>query len=321
MEVSVALCTYNGARFIEQQLHSILAQTRPVDEIVLSDDGSGDDTVAIARGVLAAAPAPPRFILLRSEKPGGVTANFERACVASTGELIALSDQDDVWAPGKIATMVEQFELRDDLAMLFTDARLVDGDGADLGHQLFEALEVRTADLAALRDGHALATLLRRNLVTGATAVFRRSLLDVAVPFDPNWLHDEWLAVLAAASSRIDWMPHTLIDYRQHGSNQVGVAVPTLRYKLGRLVEKRGDRTVRLADRTRALLQRMRQAGLPGTELVEGKLRLESARAALPADRIRRLIPILRAARGGSYARFASRGRADMLRDLLQSSA
>jgi hypothetical protein len=216
--------------------------------------------------------------------------------------------------------MLGVFASRTDLQLLFSDARLVDDRGDHLGLNLFEALEITPGALASVRDGRAFGTLLRRNLVTGATVVFRRELMDLAAPFPALWLHDEWLAILAAAGGGIDWMPDRLIDYRQHGANEVGVAAPTVLYKIRRMFEPRGDRVAGLALRTDALVNRLRAMDQPGVELAERKLLLESARARLPRARVLRIVPILKAARGGAYARFASRGRADMLRDLLQGA-
>ena len=315
--ISVALCTHNGGRFIEQQLRSILAQSRRPDEVILSDDASSDDTVAIARAVLEAGGVA--FRVLENAPALGVTANFEQAVLATSGELIALSDQDDVWMPDRLATMAREFD-RPGLLLLFTDATLVDESGVPLPHSLFDSLELRPATLAAIRSGDAFGTLLRRNVVTGATVLFRRELLDTAVPFERGWLHDEWLAILAAAREGIDWNAGRLIDYRQHGSNQVGVAKPTLGYKITQVLAPRGRRTEGLAARSLALAQRLRDHGLAGAELAEEKHRLEAARAALPAGRLARVLPILRAARGGAYGRYASRGPADMLRDLLQGA-
>ena len=318
--VSVALCTYNGAPYVRQQLVSILAQTVPPAEVIVSDDGSTDRTVELVRAVWERQRPPGTTLrLLVNETPLGVVRNFEQAMGACAGEVIALSDQDDMWRPDKLELMLAQFGARPDLGVLFTDARLVDDDGQPFG-SLFAALEISSADLAAFGSGAAFGTLLRRNLATGATMLLRRSLLDAARPFPAIWVHDEWLAILAAATSTIDWLPERLIDYRQHSRNQIGAAKPTLRRKISKVLEPRADRYELLAARADVLVERLDELGADPAviELARRKAAHERFRAALPASRPRRVRAVLAADRAGDYAAFSSRGRADVLRDLLQ---
>jgi glycosyltransferase involved in cell wall biosynthesis len=321
--VSVALCTHNGELYIEEQLRSILAQTVPPCEVVVSDDASTDRTLKIVDDVWRALPNAPRLIVLPNTTALGVTANFEQAVSVCTGDLIALSDQDDVWVPGRLEAVIAKFESQSGLNLVFSDARLVTETGEPLGFSLFEALEISAADLTAMRSGDAFATLLRRNLVTGATVVFRRTLLKDAAPFPPTWVHDEWLAIIAAATGEVDWTPQELVDYRQHGANQIGVTAPTLRYKVGRVLEPRGERNRLLALRTSALLERLTALGVrqPLVELTRGKSAHETFRASLPGNRILRILPVLTEALTGNYRRFSSRGRADVIRDLVQPAS
>ncbi|MEP6480450.1 MAG: glycosyltransferase family 2 protein [Rhodoglobus sp.] len=319
--VSVALCTHNGARFVVEQVRSILEQSEPPSQVVISDDASTDDTVALVEGLWASLTPDraPELLILRNAVALGVTRNFQQAAEACTGDLVALCDQDDIWRPERLERMVDVFETSPDLGLLFTDARLIDATGTDLGLSLFDALEVRDADLEEIRRGDAFGVLLRRNLVTGATVVFRRTLLDSASPFDPAWVHDEWLAILAAAVSRVDWLHDSLIGYRQHGGNQIGVAAPNLRYKVARVFEPRGDRYTGLAGRAGHLLQRLEvlAAVPPVLDAARAKLLHQERRAQLPAARPARVIPVLREAATGRYRRFSSQGNLDILRDLL----
>jgi len=101
--VSVALCTYNGAAYLGEQLDSIVAQSRPPDELVVCDDGSTDGTVGLLQAFVPEAPFPVR--LYRNERNRGFAKNFERAISLCTGDFIALSDQDDVWKPEKLARL------------------------------------------------------------------------------------------------------------------------------------------------------------------------------------------------------------------------
>lgn len=321
LTVSVALCTYNGAVFVEEQLRSILAQTVPVDQIVVADDGSSDATLEIVDRVLST-PGAPEHVVLTGSEPLGVSANFQRAIAATTGDLVALSDQDDVWHQFKIERMRAVFEDQQGVLLAFSDGELIDGAGVSTGGGLFHQLEVTDDSLKRIESGQAFPELLRRNIVTGATVVFRRKLVDAAFPFPPYWIHDEWLAILAAALGDVAPVRAELIGYRLHGANQIGVAAPTLGRKVARVLAPRGDRNVRLWHRAEILQERLDQLGLLASradpQLVDGKLRHERVRALLPGNRLRRVVPVLREAMTGSYSRFASRGSADIVRDLLQ---
>ncbi|MET4639065.1 glycosyltransferase family 2 protein [Mycetocola sp. 2940] len=318
--VSVALCTYNGGVFIEDQLRSILDQTIRPDEIVVSDDGSTDDTVRRAEAVLA--PGGIRYRVLRNPSALGVSRNFEQAVLATSGAIVVLCDQDDIWHPQRLEKALHEFGSRPDLTLLFSNARMVDAAGAPLGYSLFDALEFSAADREAIRAGKSFPTLLRRNVATGATMAFRRSLLDVATPFPVEWVHDEWLTIIAAAVGQVDQLDEPLIDYRQHGGNQIGAREPSLTHKISRVLEPRGDRNRNLAVRAGILVDRLASLGdaVKPADLTaaRGKLRIERMRARLPANRIARVLPVLNEARSGDYARFTSQGNTEILRDLFQ---
>lgn len=335
--VSVALCTYNGERFVAEQLRSILHQTLMPAQVVVSDDGSSDATVQIVKDVFARFGAEhsvskhngskhngsaPVLTVLRNDHALGVTANFQQASLACTGDLIALSDQDDLWVPDRLERMVAQFVSNSNLTLLHSDARLVDDNGTPLGGNLSEAIGFSTAEQRRIHSGHALDVLLRRNVVTGATTVFRRSLLESAVPFPPTWVHDEWLAMIAAITGRVDFLPEELTDYRQHASNQIGATKPTLGDKVSRVREPRAERNSRLLARAQSLEIRLGEISGVSNRVrgsAEEKRRHEQARSALPKNRVLRIVPVLWHALRGGYSRFG-RARYDILRDLLQPS-
>ncbi|SDS28425.1 glycosyltransferase family 2 protein [Microterricola viridarii] len=324
--VSVALCTYNGAAFIDEQLASIAAQGDLVAEIVVADDGSSDDTLRRVRAfgqALLESGSPIELRLLDGPGGHGVTKNFERAVSACRHELIALSDQDDRWLPGRLALQLQEFDARPELLLLSADARLVDATGRPLGATLLQTLEV-TADTRSALAEDPFGTLLRRNLVTGATVVFRRDLLPLALPFPREWVHDEWLAMMAAVRGEIALLEQPVVDYRQHGNNQIGVKPPTLANKLRRVLQPRGERNRQLAERAAILADRLADAGLDGPRqaavqrAAAQKAAFERARADLPPARWRRLPGVLGLLRTGDYRRYASQGTTDVLRDLFQ---
>lgn len=323
--VSVALCTYNGARFVGEQMRSILEQTRPAAELVISDDGSTDGTLAIVEATIAEyraqhPDAVPVVRILEGDAPRGVAANFEYAMRACTGDLIALSDQDDVWHPDRLERLVAAFDATPDATLLHSNARLVDAEGRDLGTTLFAALGVSSAERAEVAAGRGYEALLRRNLATGATTILRASVRDLALPIPPGWIHDEWLAIVAAATGRTAIVDGPLTDYRQHGGNQIGARRPTAGDLLARLREPREPRNARLLERAGSLVERLRSVpGVSTADLAaaEQKLEHERRRSALPRARVARIGRVLASMRRGDYARFGN-GAKDVLRDLVQ---
>jgi glycosyltransferase involved in cell wall biosynthesis len=321
---SVALCTHNGALFIQSQLRSILEQGALPNEVVVSDDASTDATIGIVRSLADDfSSADVGLIILQNLEPLGVTANFEQAIAATTGEIVLLSDQDDIWHPDRLSRALSEFEARRELDLLFTDARLIDEAGRPLEHSLFDTLEVDQNTRAAVRAGAAFPILIKRNIATGATIAFRRRLIELASPFPDAWLHDEWLTMIAASTGSLDLLNEQLIDYRQHSANQIGVRRATLLIKVAKVFEARGDRNLTLSRRAAQLALRLdmadAQMAIGRREAAHEKAEMELARLSLPTSRWRRLGPILQIGRKGWYSRYASQGRLDMLRDLLQS--
>lgn len=325
--ISVALCTHNGAHYLREQVRSICLQSLPPKEIVLSDDASRDGSVAVVRAAVAecAQERPDAAVALRvfeNATPLRVVKNFEQAIAACTGELIALSDQDDVWVPDRLARMAAAFERRPGLLLLHSDARLVDGERKDLGQTLFYALEVTPVELQRIHGGRAFDVFLRRNLVTGATCVFRRSLLADALPLPVEWVHDEWLGIVAAATGPVDVLEEALIEYRQHASNQIGASRDTWAEKVRKALASRGQTHFERAVKAELLLARLQSLGdrvAPETlEKLRGKVVHQRFRAALPASRWARCVPILREAMTGRYDAFG-RGVRGVVRDLFES--
>ena len=323
--VSVALCTHQGAIFVAEQVHSILRQTHRVDEIVISDDASTDETIAVIEGTVAvwarSADDVPSLVMLRNSTAVGVTRNFEQAIAACSSTFIALCDQDDRWREDKIERMLSRFEESSSLLLLGTDARMIDADGATFGGGLFATIAITDIEREKVQSGHAFQVLVRRNVVTGATAVLRRELADMARPFPGSWVHDEWLAIVAAASSPggVNLLSEQLIDYRQHEGNQIGATTMTGATRLSRLRSSRTERNARLLARASVLAERIH--GLTSdparVDLALQKARHEKARSAYPAVRLARIVPVLREWSTGRYST-CGLGAQDVLRDLVQ---
>jgi glycosyltransferase involved in cell wall biosynthesis len=323
--VSVALCTHNGAAYIGEQVASILAQTVLPLQIVLSDDASRDQTIEEFTNAIDVAKASRTeigdidIVILRNESPLGVTKNFEQAISHCVGDLIALSDQDDLWVSHRLERMREEFEKDSELLLLFTDSRLVNGEGQPLGYSTFQALKITSYEQRLVHEGRALEIFVRRNLVTGATAVFRTELFAKATPFPESWVHDEWLGVVAAAAGRVDFLAEPLVDYRQHASNEIGAKKLTWRHYIGRIIFSRTERNARLFSRAENMAHHPFFESAPHAmqEVAAEKLEHEKARQALPAMRLKRIRLVVAEVRTGRYVRFGL-GAQDIVRDLLQ---
>jgi hypothetical protein len=203
--ISVVLCTYNGSRFLAEQLNSVLAQTHSNLEIIAADDGSSDDTVAILRGCAA---GDSRIRIVVNVGNLGFDRNFERALSYSRGDLIATCDQDDVWLPDKLATLLAAIDGR---SMAYCDSTLIDEHGQTLGYSMSQVVPMRSVDDPA--------PFAFGNCVSGHAMLFRRQLLDRALPIAPNFFYDWWLAAVAASVDGIEFCDRKLVLYRQHGAN------------------------------------------------------------------------------------------------------
>jgi glycosyltransferase involved in cell wall biosynthesis len=307
LSVAVVMCTYNGERFVAEQLRSIFLQTRLPDHLVIVDDASIDGTCRLVEQLCAQRPAGMRLTLERNPRNLGYVANFDRALGLASEELLFLCDQDDVWHPGKIERMEREFVERPDLDLLHSDARLVDANGADLGCGLFEALEITDAERLTLHCGDGFEVLLRRNVVTGATAAVRRAMAQRASPFPAQWVHDEWIAIIAAMTGRIDFLEDRLIDYRQHGGNQIGVqqrgrrdrnAVRDTRRQFMQRVEARLDTVAR------QLAQHGITVDPVQAHALVDRLRHARVRAHLPEGVPARLRAVMTEAARGGYRRY-----------------
>jgi hypothetical protein len=322
MRVAVAMATFNGARFIEHQLRSIFDQTRLPDDIVVSDDGSTDDTLAIARSFRAEAKAKGISFSVKARRgTPGVSANFAHAVRSTTAELVALADQDDVWLPEKLESLARIVESDDSLLMVHSDAELVDESGQPLGMGVLESLRMTGGEKHQLVTGHGIRALVRRNLVTGSTSMIRRTLIDRAGTVPEGWLHDEWWALVAAESGGLVLDPKVFQSYRQHGANQVGATQSGFARLMERFSEPQSVFRERHRIRHEGLRTHLASATWSGSpearKLVEGRLHHYAWQATLPAPRLARLAPVVGELIRGGYATYR-RGVFDAIRDVCQ---
>jgi hypothetical protein len=322
----VALITCNGLTYLPEQLRSILAQTRPVAHIVVSDDCSTDGTWAYLQAW--ASEAPVRVTLVRNDPPLGVSANFEQAMRLVEADIVFSADQDDVWMPDKVALLAAVFEADDTVQLAHTDAVLTDAQGHELGATLFEELQISRAERRDIRCGNAFRVYCRRNVVTGATAAFRRRLAGLMHPLPPKTMfyHDGWLALMAAASGRVVMLDTPTIQYRQHGANLVGVKRLRLLTKLRRLWWAIGSPSPLKATTDSLLAARAAlYAHMAGrNDLAPSRIAMAQEaldymtwRGRLPADPVKRCAKVAGALLTGRYHTFAHEPWTDALRDSL----
>lgn len=322
LSTSIALCTYNGTRFLEAQWDSLLAQSQRPDEIVVRDDGSRDGTLALLERLRPRAEAAGiRVSVTRNPQNLGYSANFAAALQAATGDLLFLCDQDDVWHPQKLATLRDEFERRPKLLLACGDARRVDADGRDLGKTLYQVLRITRAELRSVHRGDGFSVLLRRSMATGATVALRRELLAAALPFPDGWVHDEWLAIIAAALDGFDCIEQPLTDYRQHAGNQIGMPERGLAAIWRDLVQPRAALLAMLIERDDAVARRLFALGAWVPDRRQAQLadmrRYLNARRMMHGAPWSRWRLILRIAVGGGYRRYGT-GWRSMLRDLVR---
>jgi glycosyltransferase involved in cell wall biosynthesis len=226
MIISVALCTYNGEKYIDRQLKSILYQTKRVDEIIVCDDFSTDKTRSIIESFVSSNPCLIKFIA--NETRLGPIGNFEKAISKCTGSYIFLSDQDDIWQENKVEKIMDFFKKHPKALLVFTNGDLINEKEELLNKTLWSEWGFTTEkQLKWKNNRNAFFDLIcNDNKVTGATAAFRKSLLQLALPFkivDGMW-HDGWLSLHAAAQSGLFFLPENLIQYRLHSNQQVGLS-------------------------------------------------------------------------------------------------
>ncbi len=316
--ISVALCSFNGARFLEQQLDSIASQTRPPDELVICDDLSTDGSRAVIEEFAGKAPFYVKVEINRSRL--GATGNFARAIGLCRGEIIALSDQDDYWYPEKLEKIEQGLSGAPGVEAIFSDALVVDEKLEDLGYTLWESERFGEKEREIFRMGEAFILLMRRNVVAGTTLAFRGTLKDTVLPIPDGWVHDIWIAFIASTMGRLEFIPEPLVKYRQHGRNLIGTKMKGLREQAGGAKSRGKEFFIEEASRwgeaaERVLARTSTPRSMYIVSLIEEKIDHMRAREKCHSSRGGRLRTALGELRGGRYHKY-SNGMKSFLRDL-----
>ena len=230
MLTSVALCTLNGEKYIASQLQSILDQTVAVNEIIICDDCSTDNTISVVNSFIQ---QHPGIISLHiNERNLGGRENFEKALRLTSGDFIFFSDQDDIWMKNKVERILTFFNNNNSCEGIFTDADLIDEQNTPLGSTLLD----HTFFEPDLRKNYTNAdllywSLLLGNIVTGATLAIRRTALAHILPFQLNFKrrlwHDAWIGYVLLLKQSMEYLDECLIQYRVHPKQQIGINTET----------------------------------------------------------------------------------------------
>lgn len=204
--ISVVMATYNGEKYIEQQLLSILSQLASDDEMIVSDDHSKDGTLYIVARL-----ADARIKVVKPSVPQGPIHNFEHALGCATKDIVVLSDQDDVWLENRVAEIRDHFERSTaEYDLLVLDSRVVD--------QHLKIVEPSV--FALLNAGGGLIKNIYRNTYIGCHMAFKRKLLDVALPFPSHIsMHDVWLGLVSEMVGSVKFQPGPSMLFRRTGNN------------------------------------------------------------------------------------------------------
>ena len=198
--ISVCIATYNGERFIREQIDSILRQLSSDDEIIVSDDGSTDDTISIINSI-----DDKRIRIIEGPSKHSPTQNFECAMKEAKGDYIFLADQDDVWKPNKVEVCIKWLQNYD---CVVSDAEVTDSNLNPLYPSLYAIMQVR--------QGRIYNTVWK-NGYTGCCMAFRRNVLEASLPFPKNIpMHDIWIGNVAAYKYNVKFISEKLVLFRRH---------------------------------------------------------------------------------------------------------
>lgn len=214
LKVSIALCTYNGEEFLQEQLESFSAQTRIPDEVVVGDDCSTDRTVDILEKWAKTAPFPVHIV--KRDKNVGYAENFSQIILKCTGDIIFPSDQDDVWLPEKLETMARAFEDNPDVGVMYCGRTLIDQDGNPLSEHVTELYRIYHPNdssiiLADWGNEHPD--------FAGCMSAIRRSVIEILFPVPKPWAHDTWVFTMAPLYTQLKTLRVPLMRFRRHTTN------------------------------------------------------------------------------------------------------
>ena len=217
-KIDILLATYNGEKYVAEQIESILNQTYQNFNLIISDDCSKDNTTNILKEY---AKKDKRIILHLQEKNLGVVKNIEFLLRQVKNNLYMLSDQDDVWIKEKVEKTVEKLE-KENADLVFGDLEVVDKNLNTI-YPSFGDFMLLNKKIKKYINSYKVNYLY--NCVTGCTVLSKKKFIDKILPLPTNskfLIHDHWIGLIVSLNGKLAYMPEKYIKYRQHGDNQVG---------------------------------------------------------------------------------------------------
>ncbi|TXH53500.1 MAG: glycosyltransferase [Bacteroidia bacterium] len=226
MKISVALCTYNGSKYLRDQLNSLFSQSRKVDEIVVCDDQSTDSTMDILHAFKKQ--YPEVLNIRQNNKKLGARNNFENAISVCSGDIIFLCDQDDIWYDSKVAVSVDWLAMHPQMLGVFCNGNLISKDKVAIKQTMWDNLGFNQERRSQLEPKDLFNYLLiNGNIASGTTIAIRKEAKKYILPFylpADTW-HDHWIALMLSAIHKFHCIDKPLLDYRIHKSQLVGFDV------------------------------------------------------------------------------------------------
>lgn len=231
MTIGVALCTYNGNKYIVQQLDSIINQISKPDVIFINDDNSQDGTLEILRDY--AKNSEITFDIQSNTDNLGYKRNFENVIQRCNTDIIIPSDQDDFWLPGKIQKLVKPLLESENVMLTCCNSILTDSNLQLMKDTMWDSIgfpqQVRLS--GSNKDLFEL-LLLEHNVISGHAMAFKKELLQIVLPINMGFEWDHWIALNAAVANKVMIVNEALIYYRQHSSNVIGAPSEELNVKM-----------------------------------------------------------------------------------------
>ena len=206
LKVSVAMASYNGQKYIKEQIDSILNQTHPIDELIISDDGSSDKTLDIIKKY-----KDKRIKVIKGPQKG-VKQNFANAIKETSGDLIFLADQDDIWNKKKVSKVIREMKNDKTTTLIVHDAEVFDSDSKEIVHRSF--YKYRNSGNGVLKN-------IYKNTYIGCCMAFKKELKEHILPIPNNIeMHDQWIGIVNEKKlGKSKFINDNLLKYRRHSDN------------------------------------------------------------------------------------------------------
>lgn len=259
LRVSIALATYQGEAYLAEQLQSYLSQTRVPDELCVSDDGSSDGTVRIVEEFQRSAPFPVKLNAVSGR--AGSNKNFEEAVLGCSGDFILFSDQDDVWLPEHIESLVGPMERDPRITAVGSNSTFVSRDLVPTGVDTLSWDRFSSAQRDAITrlPRNQFELVVRHRTAMGHGMAFRASVLSLLIPFSQTWTYDQWVFILSAAAGLVTYAVEPLTLHREHPRQEVGNVSHTLGDWAKMSANSTEEQDRRERDKWKELLARVRK--------------------------------------------------------------